>query len=321
MNSSKMESSINANSTNYDNIHIIKVRGKNVISTFPIVDMTFGSPNAILECAECMANGIGSYKGVLYRLCKKCNLYHSRKYDTTTELSHPFGFEDKPYNILEIEKRISLFVQKYNEQKFIKNEDAYSFYGIASLSDKEFKLLFRSKFGYSILAERYNIEDRMYETRRFNYIYKILTQLHQEYKMINLLFNEFSPQSSKFFEKCEKLEKDCSIYKIDINKKENKQMHEREQNINEVKPCTYCGIKNKIRNMSLCGGCKSVYYCSVACQRRDWRSGDGYVFDLGPRSPHKEFCEYLNNIRVKQENYLNNLRRGEIYDEYMTNIL
>ena len=310
-----MESSINANTTNYDDIHIIKVRGKNVISTFPFVDMTFCLPNAILECADCMTNGIGSYKGVLYRLCKKCNLYHTHKYDTTTELSHPFGFENKSYNILDIEKRISsLLPRTVSEQKFIKNEDAYSFYGIASLSDKEFKLVFRSKFGYANIAERYDIEDRMYETRRCNYIYKLLTQLHQEYKMVKLLFNEFSPQSTNFFEKCERLEKEYSIYKIDISKKENREMREREQNMNEIIYCRYCDNKDKRKNMSLCGGCKSVYYCSIACQRRDWRKGDGYVFALGPTSPHKEYCEYLNNIRVKQENYLNNVRRGEVND-------
>ena len=63
--------------------------------------------------------------------------------------------------------------------------------------------------------------------------------------MVKLLFNEFSPQSSKFFEKCERLEKECSIYKMDINKKENRQMCEREQNMNEIISCTYCGIKDK----------------------------------------------------------------------------
>ena len=94
-------------------------------------------------------------------------------------------------------------------------------------------------------------------------------------------------------------------------------MREREQNMNEIISCTYCGIKDKRKNLSLCGGCKSVYYCSIACQRRDWRKGDGYVFELGPRSAHKEFCEYLNNIRVKQENYLNDIRRGEVNDNSM----
>lgn len=298
-------------SFNYDDIRIIKVRGKNVISTFPLVDMTFGLPTTILECQQCMTNGIGSYKGVLYRLCEKCNMYHSHKYDTSMKLSHPFGFEYKTYNILEIEKKLSSLLNQTSasEQKFIKNEDAYSFYGIASLPDKEFNLLFRSKYGYANLAKRYNIEDRMYETRRFNYIYKILTQLHEEYKMIKLLFNEFSPESTNFFEKCERLEKECSIYKININKKENRQMYEREQNMSEIISCTYCGIKDKRKNMSLCRGCKTVYYCSVACQRRDWRKGDGYVFELGQRSPHKEFCNYLNNIRLTEETYINDLQK------------
>lgn len=299
--------------TIYDDIKIIKVRGKNVISTFPIIDLTFGLPNTILECADCMTNEIGSYNGVLIRLCKKCNILNSRKYDTTTELSHPFGFENKRYNITEIYKRISSLLTRTYEQKFIKNEDAYSFYGICSLEDNEFKLLFRSTNGYGILCERYSIEDKMYETPRFNKIYKILTQLHEEYKMIKLLFDEFSLKFANFFEKCEKLEQEFSVYKIKINKIENKKMKNREENMNEVKSCTYCGIKKKKRNLSLCGGCKSTYYCSIACQRRDWREGDGYVFELGPRGPHKEFCQYLNNIRVKQEKYLNDIEIRKSY--------
>jgi len=31
--------------------------------------------------------------------------------------------------------------------------------------------------------------------------------------------------------------------------------------------------------MKACGGCKKLYYCTVQCQRLDWRSG------------HKEDCQ------------------------------
>ena len=50
--------------------------------------------------------------------------------------------------------------------------------------------------------------------------------------------------------------------------------------------CSWClkpATKTSQRNpLSLCGGCKTLKYCSPACQKEDWSKG-----------PHKKECKYL----------------------------
>ena len=49
----------------------------------------------------------------------------------------------------------------------------------------------------------------------------------------------------------------------------------REQSI-EQRQCAYercCNSNNDKQRLKRCGRCKAVYYCSVMCQRSDWKAG------------------------------------------------
>ena len=52
-------------------------------------------------------------------------------------------------------------------------------------------------------------------------------------------------------------------------------------------PCNKC---HKIKKTNRCSNCKSVYYCSVQCQKNDWTS-------------HKYACERLKKVvKIKSKN-------------------
>lgn len=58
----------------------------------------------------------------------------------------------------------------------------------------------------------------------------------------------------------------------------------------ELPQCNWCGSKSK----TICGRCKSRAYCSVECQRLDWKSGHQTACALAPvREPEKQEEEFV----------------------------
>ena len=57
--------------------------------------------------------------------------------------------------------------------------------------------------------------------------------------------------------------------------------------------CSWClkpaSKTSKKSPLSLCAGCKTLKYCSPACQKEDWSKG-----------PHKKECKYLKNNKKHQ---------------------
>jgi hypothetical protein len=48
----------------------------------------------------------------------------------------------------------------------------------------------------------------------------------------------------------------------------------------------HCGAKGP--NLKKCGGCKTAYYCSVECQRANWKDG------------HKLLCKILGKLEAEK---------------------
>ena len=55
--------------------------------------------------------------------------------------------------------------------------------------------------------------------------------------------------------------------------------------------CRTCGTKTSRKQRKVCGGCKSVPYCSPTCQEDDW-------------SNHKENCLQINKVLIKTSSLL-----------------
>ncbi len=59
--------------------------------------------------------------------------------------------------------------------------------------------------------------------------------------------------------------------------------------------CIVCSTTNK--NMQICSACKNVHYCSVECQKSNWKSHKTECFKLGQVKLSDQACQIiLNNI-------------------------
>lgn len=287
-----------------DDLYIKKVRGKYVISSMPD-EMVFGIPGTLLECQKCMDNA--SWRGVLIGACQECEIKYSglsigfdekESPEARPDYSSakPFGF-DCGYARKVCDKIDEIFAQNEalcipQKPRAIKSEDVYSFYGLASLQLNDYTLLYQ---GYSCDAfyERYNLPClESYETRHDAIA-----------EAIHVLRCNFDPFSKEFFNKCEKMEKKWIMCPEATSQEEvdEKMRKEKEKIKKPMRECHYCG---DIKETKKCGQCKSVRYCSVACQSRDWYKGGAYACLNGEvSSPHKESCEYLRGLRLEQEEY------------------
>ena len=287
-------------------ITIKKVRGKYVISTMPD-SLVFAKENTILECQKCMDNA--SWKGVLIGSCDDCGyIYYEcclgfpekeNKEDMPiSSYAAPFGFYSGFAE--EVCRQIDaiLFNNNAEDDEYdfslippnpmaINHADAYSFYGMASLYRFEAHLLMESP--YSNLYECYYClgEDDV----RWTAISHVLDELS----------SAFDPHSRDFFNKCEKLEHEWKICKTATSQKEvNSEMAVRNNKVERRYVCSYCGLVGNRDIIKRCAGCKSVQYCSVACQMRDWTRGT----PINSSSfPHKQNCFHLKSLRAAQEKY------------------
>ncbi len=295
-----------------DDLYIKEVRGKYVISSIPDA-MVFGIPGTLLECQQCMDNA--SWRGVLLGACQECQQKYSGEGiligfdekvhdDAMPGYSNaaPFGFYcgyapnvcDKIDKILEQveDSRIP------SEPRAIKHQDVYSFYGLASLNVDDFPLIYE-EYSCEAFYDRYNIQSDDTEDKRHDAIVDT----------IDVLRYKFDPFSKEFFNKCEKMEKEWIMCPdattqeevfIALGKEQEQEKEEKDKNVLE-KQCHYCG---DIKPLKKCGKCKSIRYCSVACQSRDWSKGGAYAcLDGEVSSPHKESCDYLLRLHMEQRRY------------------
>ena len=292
-----------------DGLTIKKVRGKYVISTMPTYKF-FGIPGTLLECQDCMDDA--TWRGVLIGACQDCQQKYSGEgiligFDEKVEAdampgysnAAPFGFYsgfafDVCFKINELLAAENIAVP-LGKPRALETDDAYSFYGLSSLSNEEFCILLDTPTAYNLFADRYYAPTAIV---RFASI-----------DVINKLRTTFDPFSKTFYTKCKKMETEWTK----LNALEEK---EREKEKEHLHPCHYCG---DIKETGKCAQCQSVRYCSVACQNRDWSQGGAYDCHGGKvSSPHKEVCEYLMGLRLRQEQYENGLlEEGEEKTNYV----
>jgi hypothetical protein len=297
-----------------DDFYIKEVRGKYVISSMPST-LVFGIPGTLLECQQCMDNA--SWRGVLLGACQECALQYTERdvgNGYVYDVGNGYGVKDpeampcdpraKPFGFYrgfacDICIKIDRILKQVedsripSEPRAIKHQDAYSFYGLASLEIDDFNLIYQG-YSYDVFHERYNIECE----GRHNAIVRAIDSLR----------DAFDPFSPEFYGKCEKMEKEWMMCpeattqeEVFIAMGEEKEKEEKDKNVLE-KQCHYCG---DIKPLKKCGKCKCIRYCSVACRSRDWSKGGAYACQSGGMvsSPHKESCDYLLSLRLDQEQY------------------
>lgn len=129
-----------------------------------------------------------------------------------------------------------------------------------------------------------------------NDIYKII--IDEIIKLKNTI--EFNIWSNEYYSECILLER---FFK-NIN----------ENNIN--KPikyynCNYCKSSKPKKELKKCGKCKLIYYCSFACQIRDWNN---------TIEPHKFICiDYDNEVENEVENKFENDNMNETNNNCLYN--
>jgi len=318
--------------TDTDDLFIKQVRGKYVINSM-MDDLVFGIPGTLLECQECMDNA--TWRGVLIGPCSTCADKYNKHFKSRRSLGcgykekesadampiddewrvMPFGY--RPIIVGSIGDKVCKKISKLlddngdnipSQPRAIKTDDAYSFYGLAKLSQEAYDLMLNTPDAFAFFAAKYHINYGIV-SKRFVGINKTLDSLA----------HEFDSDDMEFYKKCEKMEKEWILCKDATTQKEvdremmsDEKKTEMENKKKVLKPCDYCW---DIKETKVCSKCKSVRYCSVACQSKDWSKGGAYACLNGEMSsPHKETCNYLYNMKMEQERYEAGLDKDE--DEY-----
>jgi hypothetical protein len=57
--------------------------------------------------------------------------------------------------------------------------------------------------------------------------------------------------------------------------------------------CRYCKVREKEKRFKKCGKCKVIYYCSVECQKLDWKVAHKKECDLMVKNDNSKFAKEL----------------------------
>ena len=287
-----------------ENITIHKVRGKYVISSMP-TEWIFGQENTLLECHKCMQDA--TWRGVLIGPCVDCSVIYQGApvgfFEKEYAHAMPAGSSAAPFGFYsgygrDVCRQIdALMPEDLHIPPVaypVKHDDAYSFYGIAELGNytADTSYLLESVYGQDIINRRYKCDSSDDGDERWFSITSLWGKLAEE----------FDQHSLPFYKKCEKMEKAWTQCVSATTQAEvDSEMAQKKIDKNKMHDCHYCG--NMAVTM-LCGACKAVRYCSVACQHRDWTKGGAYMCSDGqPSDPHKANCAYLTGIRTAQAEY------------------
>lgn len=287
-----------------ENLGIRRVRGKYVISTMP-TKWIFGKANTLLECDKCMRDA--TWRGVLIGPCISCSVvYHGvpngfpekASSDAMPMGGSPFYGDGLGFYIKQVCDKIDELLASNDPElanipsraQPINHNDAYSFYGLASLGNytSDSIQICESEDAIEIMCARYKCASPA--LRRWTSITSCITNLS----------SVFDPFSVDFFKKCEKMEKKW-IKNSSASTQEEVEEANMQRKRARLHDCYYCGNRGVTM---LCGKCKTMRYCSVACQYRDWTKGGAYTCaNEQPSDPHKASCEYLAELQKEQREY------------------
>jgi len=170
----------------------------------------------------------------------------------------------------------------------------YSIYNLASLSQSDFDNIVNNdtrgpKFyefinHYKKISNRFEYDDET-DIETNEYITILIDH-------INSLRQKFNKWSFKFYKKCLKIEK---FFKV---KKGDRDDDEEDNDVLDTLKCAFCEQYKLRKDLKKCGICKTVRYCSIACQSRDWKLKHRADCSLGCYSAHQDM---ENNFEIDSE--------------------
>lgn len=262
-------------------VHIIVVRQKYTISTFP-PELTWPPlPNTILECANCMV--YGCYRGVLIGPCRNCADEYEGQYGVglflnareTDQMGDSDDWQPLAFGQLHPDRVKSMIDQSLGPTGYainsgmydrhdldlfpccIARRDAYSVYNLAALT---------TAFERDLLKV-----DDLIGAGYTGFDAETLGSFLSAVAALALQYNDYTTRT--FFYACKRLEQ---YYKEEFFMRAQAAAAAAAKNAADAR-CTYCQQPSKAK----CSRCRRVRYCSYACQQRDWVI------------THRDECEYL----------------------------
>ena len=298
---------------NLPNISIVTYRGIRCISTIP-KELVWGKSYSCLECRNC--SEYASYDGILVGLCENCAFTYNYKYgfgyhmledeinDNTTTTFGNLNTKDVIRKLQIIKLLNPNEFLNYIPKHLINTEHVYSLYDmVISLSSNDIKLLKKKNYGW-IEFYKYYFDNDIYSNDVYDYdsdlhyLLKIANELKVKYKIINesgeiirenvdkILFDK------NFYNEC--FETELMFRTAPLQKSEKKDFKDFELDM-ENKKCEYCdkydGMFTPKSCLKKCEECNYSYYCSVACQSRDWENSHK---DICKKLKHKITCDNVN---------------------------
>jgi hypothetical protein len=268
-------------------VHIITVRGIKCICTIPF-ELIWGKKGCCLECSNCLKNAIDPISKVLIGLCYICAEKYDYKYgcgyfenlDGYERIPTAFGGLNTEYVIDKVQELSNNIIGQY--QIANNPEHIWSIYDMTiRLSNDDINLLTKkNNYGWQEFYNYYEIKDGSGLEQDLDVIIDIVCSLQKNYEITDD-DGDIRPDivDALLFDK--EFYTDCFDYQKDFpENKQNPEGNIQTSNLYKYK-CEYCNICKPKKKLHKCGNCSCVRYCSIACQKRDWKN------------KHKNVCSIL----------------------------
>ena len=279
-------SSESSESSESPEIHVITFRGIRCICTIPF-ELIWGKKGCCLECSNCLKNAVDPVSKVLIGLCYICAEQYNYKYgcgyfenlNGNGGIPTAFGGLNTLYVIDKVQ---TITGNKIGQYQIANNlEHIWSIYDMTiRLSNDDINLLTKkNNYGWQDFYNHYEIKDGSNREPDLDVIIDIVCSLQKNYEITDDEGNIISEKvDSLLFDK--EFYTDCYDYQKDFP--ENKLHPEGNiQNSNLYKyNCEYCNICKPKKRLHKCSNCYSVKYCSIACQKRDWKNKHKHICDI-----------------------------------------
>ena len=260
---------------------VIIHRGIICLDTFPPELIWNGIYGTGLECANCIYYASDPKSKVFIGLCVNCANMYNGKYGCgfygdlkgMTENDIPVAFGNIPTDIA----LNSLSEIESPPQVAINPKTVFSIYNLALLSTNDIQMLITSNDGWQRFKNYYKTSDK-----NLYIILDTVSNLRFEYELDNAEILKSIVFNKEFYYECNKLEKQFIdyLYNDEICCYTNYENIE----ITNQYYCNFCKIRKTKRELKKCGNCKEVRYCSIDCQKQDWKYN------------HKQKCMTSQNI-------------------------